>query len=95
VFYCCSIYEISLFLVLGLVQQDYSVRTLTGHFAIVMSLDFHPVKDDLICSCDGNNEMRFWSINGGRAVRVAQVYLLFLVFRHSNFLLSANIRAIC
>jgi hypothetical protein len=39
--------------------------------------------------------MRFWSINGGRAVRVAQVYLLFLVFRHSNFLLSANIRAIC
>ncbi|KAK3164043.1 hypothetical protein QOZ80_1AG0011820 [Eleusine coracana subsp. coracana] len=53
-------------------KQDYSVHMFTGHFASVMSLDFHPVKDDLICSCDGNNEMRFWSINEGRAVRVTQ-----------------------
>ncbi|TVU21572.1 hypothetical protein EJB05_31218 [Eragrostis curvula] len=53
-------------------KPDYSVRTFTGHFASVMSLDFHPIKDDLICSCDGNNEMRFWSINDGRVVRIVE-----------------------
>jgi WD40 repeat protein len=75
-------------------QQDYSVRTFTGHLAPVMSLDFHPVKDDLICSCDGNNEMRFWSINDGRIVQIAQVSLLCLISRHCNFLHSVNISAI-
>jgi WD40 repeat protein len=75
-------------------QQDYSVRTFTGHLASVMSLDFHPVKDDLICSCDGNNEMRFWSINDGRIVQIAQVSLLCLIFCHCNFLHSVNISAI-
>ncbi|XP_022132160.1 transcriptional corepressor LEUNIG isoform X2 [Momordica charantia] len=43
----------------------YSLRTFTGHSASVMSLDFHPKKDDLICSCDGDGEIRYWSINNG------------------------------
>lgn len=51
-------------------NQGYSIRTFTGHSASVMSLDFHPNKDDLICSCDGDSEIRFWSINNGSIVRI-------------------------
>ncbi|KAJ7956617.1 Transcriptional corepressor LEUNIG [Quillaja saponaria] len=46
----------------------YSVRIFTGHATTVMSLDFHPSKEDLIFSCDNNSEIRYWSIrNGGCA----------------------------
>ncbi|XP_051223606.1 transcriptional corepressor LEUNIG isoform X3 [Lolium perenne] len=51
-------------------NQDVAACMFTGHSASVMSLDFHPNKDDLMCSCDGNSEIRFWSINNGRAVRI-------------------------
>lgn len=44
-----------------------------GHSASVMSLDFHPNKDDLICSCDGDGEIRYWSINNGSCARVFKV----------------------
>jgi WD40 repeat protein len=54
-------------------QPGYSLRTFTGHSASVMSLDFHPNKDDLICSCDGDGEIRYWSINNGSCVRVSKV----------------------
>ncbi|XP_078168203.1 transcriptional corepressor LEUNIG isoform X2 [Carex rostrata] len=50
--------------------QGYSLRTFTGHSASVMSLDFHPNKEDLICSCDGDGEVRYWSINNGSCIRV-------------------------
>ncbi|KAJ4957815.1 hypothetical protein NE237_024926 [Protea cynaroides] len=51
-------------------NPDYSLRTFTGHSASVMSLDFHPNKEDLICSCDGDSEIRYWSINNGSCARV-------------------------
>jgi len=51
-------------------NPGYSLRTFTGHSATVMSLDFHPNKDDLICSCDGDGEIRYWSINNGSCQRV-------------------------
>ncbi|KAG1335520.1 transcriptional corepressor LEUNIG [Cocos nucifera] len=51
-------------------NPGYSLRTFTGHSASVMSLDFHPNKDDLICSCDGDGEIRYWSINNGSCMRV-------------------------
>lgn len=44
-------------------QPGYSLRTFTGHSASVMSLDFHPNKEELICSCNGDGEIRSWSIN--------------------------------
>lgn len=47
-----------------------------GHSATVMSLDFHPNKDDLICSCDGDGEIRYWSINNGSCARVFKVNLV-------------------
>ncbi|CAN4099891.1 unnamed protein product [Withania somnifera] len=51
-------------------NPGYSLRTFTGHSAGVMSLDFHPNKEDLICSCDGDGEIRYWSINNGSCTRV-------------------------
>lgn len=51
-------------------NPGYSLRTFMGHSASVMSLDFHPNKDDLICSCDGDGEIRYWSINNGSCARV-------------------------
>jgi len=54
-------------------QPGYSLRTFTGHSSTVMSLDFHPNKDDLICSCDGDGEIRYWSINNGSCARVWKV----------------------
>ncbi|CAM0879937.1 unnamed protein product [Alopecurus aequalis] len=51
-------------------NQNDTVCTFTGHTSSVMSLDFHPNKDDLICSCDENGEIRFWNSNNRRAVRI-------------------------
>lgn len=57
-----------------ILQPVYSLRTFTGHSTNVTSLDFHPNKDDLICSCDGNGEIRYWSIPNGSCTRVFKVY---------------------
>ena len=54
-------------------QPGYSIRTFVGHSDTVMSLDFHPNKDDLICSCDAAGEIRYWSINNGNCARVSKV----------------------
>ncbi|TXG61336.1 hypothetical protein EZV62_012699 [Acer yangbiense] len=51
-------------------MPEYSLRTFTGHSTTVMSLDFHPSKEDLICSCDNSNEIRYWSINNGSCAGV-------------------------
>ncbi|CAK7353500.1 unnamed protein product [Dovyalis caffra] len=51
-------------------NPNFSLRTFTGHNNTVMSLDFHPNKDDLICSCDGDGEIRYWSITNGSCTRV-------------------------
>ncbi|XP_022892870.1 transcriptional corepressor LEUNIG isoform X1 [Olea europaea var. sylvestris] len=51
-------------------NPDYSLRTFTGHSAGVTSLDFHPNKEDLICSCDGDGEIRYWSIINGNCAKV-------------------------
>ncbi|KAH7524731.1 hypothetical protein FEM48_Zijuj06G0150600 [Ziziphus jujuba var. spinosa] len=51
-------------------KPGYSLRTFMGHSASVMSLDFHPNESDLICSCDGDGEIRYWSIKNGSCQRV-------------------------
>nr|XP_012575073.1 transcriptional corepressor LEUNIG-like isoform X2 [Cicer arietinum] len=40
-----------------------SLLKLTGHSEQVMSLDFHPRKVDLLCSCDSNDIIRVWNVN--------------------------------
>ncbi|XP_024637584.1 transcriptional corepressor LEUNIG isoform X2 [Medicago truncatula] len=46
----------------------HSLRTFTGNTA-VLSLDFHPSKHGLICSCD-NKEIRFWNIANGSCIGI-------------------------
>ncbi|AQK96467.1 Transcriptional corepressor LEUNIG [Zea mays] len=55
-------------------NTDYSLRTFTGHSATVMSLDFHPNKEDMICSCDSDGEVRSWSINNGSCLTCVKVF---------------------
>ncbi|XP_062214704.1 transcriptional corepressor LEUNIG-like isoform X2 [Phragmites australis] len=55
-------------------NPDYSLRTFTGHSVSVMSLDFHPNKEDIICSCDSDGEVRCWSINNGSCVTCVRVF---------------------
>ncbi|CAM6079795.1 unnamed protein product [Sphagnum tenellum] len=50
-------------------NPSYSLRTFTGHQTSVMSLDFHPANEDLLCSCDGDSEIRYWSVNQGVCTR--------------------------
>lgn len=71
-------------------QPGYSLRTFTGHSASVMSLDFHPNKDDLICSCDGDGEIRYWSINNGSCARVSKVE--FFSVRFMRYLIYLGVR---
>ncbi|XVF87461.1 hypothetical protein PTKIN_Ptkin18bG0122100 [Pterospermum kingtungense] len=49
-----------------------SLFKLEGHAEQVLSLDFHPTKLDLLCSCDSNNEMRLWNINQLSCVHVSK-----------------------
>ncbi|CAI0378193.1 unnamed protein product, partial [Linum tenue] len=53
-------------------EPRYPLQSYTGHTSHVMSLDFHPRKYDLFCSCDGNNEIRFWNMNQYSCVRVSK-----------------------
>ncbi|KAK9706091.1 hypothetical protein RND81_07G103600 [Saponaria officinalis] len=50
----------------------YSLRNFTGHSTTVMSLDFHPTEEDLICSNDSNGEIRIWSITKGNCPKVLE-----------------------
>ncbi|KAJ7957724.1 Transcriptional corepressor LEUNIG [Quillaja saponaria] len=43
-------------------DPSFCLKTYAGHTSHVTSLDFHPKKIDLFCSCDANNEIRFWNI---------------------------------
>lgn len=53
-------------------NPGYSLRNFTGHSTSVMSLDFHPTKEDLICSNDSNGEIRIWSITNGCCPKVLE-----------------------
>ncbi|KAJ8497715.1 hypothetical protein OPV22_008267 [Ensete ventricosum] len=78
-------------------NPGYSLRTFTGHSTSVMSLDFHPSKEDLICSCDGDGEMRYWSINNGNCARVSKGGTTQMRFqpRHGRYIAAAAENTIC
>ena len=57
-------------------QTSYSLRSFTGHRGTVMSLDFNTINEDLLCSCDGDNEIRYWSVNQGTCTRTFQVEMV-------------------
>ncbi|XP_027187228.1 transcriptional corepressor LEUNIG_HOMOLOG-like isoform X2 [Cicer arietinum] len=51
-------------------DPGFSLQAYSGHTSHVASLDFHPMKTDLFCSCDDNNEIRFWNISQYSCTRV-------------------------
>ncbi|XP_042514032.1 transcriptional corepressor LEUNIG_HOMOLOG-like isoform X2 [Macadamia integrifolia] len=53
-------------------DPNYSLHTYTGHGSHVMSLDFHPKKTDVFCSCDGNAEIRFWNVNQYSCTKISK-----------------------
>ncbi|KAK1265928.1 Transcriptional corepressor LEUNIG [Acorus gramineus] len=53
-------------------KPGYLVKPYSGHGSHVMSLDFHPKKTDLFCSCDGNGEIRYWNVNQFPCTRVSK-----------------------
>ncbi|BFG18787.1 hypothetical protein CerSpe_050610 [Prunus speciosa] len=73
-------------------NPGYSLRTYMGHSASVMSLDFHPNKDDLICSCDSDGQIRYWSINNGSCSSVFKGGTAQMRFqpRHGRFHAAAD-----
>ncbi|AEC08720.1 Transcriptional corepressor LEUNIG_HOMOLOG [Arabidopsis thaliana] len=72
-------------------DPGYFLRTISGHAAPVMSIDFHPKKTELLCSCDSNNDIRFWDINAScvRAVKGASTQVRFQP-RTGQFLAAAS-----
>ncbi|XP_059626163.1 transcriptional corepressor LEUNIG_HOMOLOG-like isoform X2 [Cornus florida] len=53
-------------------NPSYCLHAYTGHSSHVMSLDFHPKKNDLFCFCDSNNDIRYWNINPFSCARVSK-----------------------
>nr|GEU53588.1 transcriptional corepressor LEUNIG_homolog isoform X1 [Tanacetum cinerariifolium] len=53
-------------------DPSYCLHAHTTHTAHVMSLDFHPKKNDLFCFCDSKNEIRYWNISPFQCTRVSK-----------------------
>ncbi|XP_020275817.1 transcriptional corepressor LEUNIG_HOMOLOG isoform X2 [Asparagus officinalis] len=53
-------------------EPNYCLQTFSGHSSQVTSLDFHPKKTDLLCSCDGNGEIRFWNVSQYSSSRISK-----------------------
>ncbi|XP_059660269.1 transcriptional corepressor LEUNIG_HOMOLOG-like [Cornus florida] len=53
-------------------NPSYCLQAYTGHGSHVMSLDFHPKKNDLFCFCDSSNEIRYWNISPFSCTRISK-----------------------
>lgn len=53
-------------------NPNYCLQAYTSHSSPVVSLDFHPVKTDLFCFCDNDNEIRYWSIDPFSCTRISK-----------------------
>lgn len=53
-------------------EPNYCLQTFSGHGSQVTSIDFHPKKTDLLCSCDGNGEIRLWNVSQYSCSRVSK-----------------------
>ncbi|XP_068664671.1 transcriptional corepressor LEUNIG_HOMOLOG-like isoform X4 [Aristolochia californica] len=53
-------------------DPQYCLGVFSGHSSHVMSLDFHPKKTEVFCSCDGNSEIRYWNISQYTSTRVSK-----------------------
>ncbi|GAB2232507.1 hypothetical protein Droror1_Dr00011544 [Drosera rotundifolia] len=72
-------------------NTDNSLHTFSGHSTSVWSLDFHPNREDLICSSDANGEIRYWTIIDGSCAKVFQGGMKQVRFQpqHGKYLAAA------
>ena len=54
-------------------QPYTTLRTLSGHSTAVTSVDFHPLNEDIVASCDGDSEIKMWSVNQGSCTQMFKV----------------------
>ncbi|KAH7864840.1 hypothetical protein Vadar_034494 [Vaccinium darrowii] len=53
-------------------NPSYCLQAYTGHPSHVMSLDFHPKKNDLFCFCDSTHEVRYCTISPFTCTRLSK-----------------------
>ncbi|XP_071689399.1 transcriptional corepressor LEUNIG_HOMOLOG [Rutidosis leptorrhynchoides] len=53
-------------------NPSYCLHAHTSHTGHVMSLDFHPKKNDLLCFCDSNNEISYWNLSPFKCTRISK-----------------------
>ncbi|KAI3829826.1 hypothetical protein L1987_03954 [Smallanthus sonchifolius] len=53
-------------------NPSYCLHAHTGHTTHIMSLDFHPKKNDLFCFCDSSSEIRYWNLNPFVCTRISK-----------------------
>ncbi|KAI5680628.1 hypothetical protein M9H77_01855 [Catharanthus roseus] len=72
-------------------NPGYPLRSFVGHSAPVMSLDFHPKTEDLVCSCDDATAIRYWSIKSGGCTGLSKADATQVRFQpvHGRFLAAA------
>lgn len=80
----------------NIADPAFSQHTFTGHNYQVTSLDFHPKKTELLCSCDGNGEIRYWNVTQHTCIRVIKGGTAQIRFQPSTgqFLAAASENAV-
>ncbi|PUZ35955.1 hypothetical protein GQ55_9G001500 [Panicum hallii var. hallii] len=54
-------------------KESGALQTFNGHSSHVTSLDFHPRLTEVLCSCDDNGEIRFWTVGQTTSSHVFRV----------------------
>ncbi|VAI40840.1 unnamed protein product [Triticum turgidum subsp. durum] len=54
-------------------ERTGALQNFLGHSSHVTSVDFHPKLTEILCSCDDNGEIRFWTVGQNAASRVSRV----------------------
>ncbi|KAK3007136.1 hypothetical protein RJ639_016693 [Escallonia herrerae] len=77
-------------------RQIRSLLTLKGHAEQVTSLDFHPRKANLMCSCDRNDQIFLWNVDENACTRISKGASRQVRFQPQagNFLAAASGNAI-
>ncbi|ONM11794.1 leunig-related3 [Zea mays] len=60
-------------LLLVFLQESGALQTFHGHRSHVTSVDFHPRLTEVLCSCDDNGEILFWTVGQTTSTHVLRV----------------------
>ncbi|CAN6286084.1 unnamed protein product [Urochloa humidicola] len=51
-------------------DESGALQTFNGHLSHVTSVDFHPRLTEVLCSCDDNGEIRFWTVGQATSTHI-------------------------